>query len=68
MRVSEKAREMVVLDAIVYFIVMISDKLRKTLGNRDLSGPQLKNAKGRAVTVDAEEQARHDVQYEILSE
>jgi hypothetical protein len=35
MRVSEKAR--VVLDA--YLIVMIPDKLRKTLGNRDLIWP-----------------------------
>jgi hypothetical protein len=31
MRVSEKAREMVVLDAIGYLIVKIPDKLRKTL-------------------------------------
>jgi hypothetical protein len=37
MRVSEKAR--VVLDAIGYLIVMIPDKLRKTLGNRDLIWP-----------------------------
>jgi hypothetical protein len=29
---SEKAREMVVLDAIGYFIAMIPDKLGKTLG------------------------------------
>jgi hypothetical protein len=29
MRVSVKAREMMVLDAIVYFIVMISDKIKK---------------------------------------
>jgi hypothetical protein len=35
---------MVVLDAIGYFIVKIPDKLRKTLGNRDLSGQSLKNA------------------------
>jgi len=66
---SEKAREIVALDAISYSIIMIPDKLEKTIGIGTYlarSRKMRKLMKCRAVTVDAKEQARHDVKYEIL--